>query len=593
MKSTATGFFLQRIVRSLQIGGRGCVVLPLGKELSSRAPAEVKLRLALLKALDILEIVAIPSGIFENTSIRTVALIFDKVRELGDCVTRRRIGKGLTIEPRADVANATTDVRFTRICMATDGKTALSEVESIPDTRLNISVEELEEFGWSLSPDDYKTGIDRRARGNVIADGAEYPMVRLGDLCVVETGAYITKNAVVGVVPVYGGGGIAFYTDQSNRESRFVIAKDGVSKQCVRYVSGPFYLNHHGWTLKVKDDSRITDQYLGRYLEFAQCDLYALATGAAQKGISQEKFYSFEISLPPIEVQQLITAELDMQAAGLISLENAVAATERAKKITLDNAIYKWGFLGRTLRQCDDVADGVRPMRLGDLCKMRGGKGDNKQIVVDGAYDFYNASRSNPVAKTNTISFDYPNYIVIVKSGGNSKDLSADVGLGYCWLLNKPIGAASSVMALHTFIPTVDVAYINHYLRLNGTAIRTQCAKFMTGIGNLNQERLSEFEIPLPSIELQRSIVSELDSINAVSKGMSRETSRARVNMARILVSALGQQVIPQAEEKETSANLVVDVEGESQLDDSEAACTPPEDIDEYLLNNMCADVPL
>lgn len=134
--------------------------------------------------------------------------------------------------------------------------------------------------------------------------------VKLGDVCEIESGTYITKKtATEGVFPVYGGGDISCRISNFNRESKFVIAKDGVSETCVRYVPGKFFLNHHGWTFACKDT--VLYSYLGYWLLNNQKSVYELATGTAQKGINQVSFYGLEIPLPPITEQQTLQTDFD------------------------------------------------------------------------------------------------------------------------------------------------------------------------------------------------------------------------------------------------------------------------------------------
>lgn len=108
---------------------------------------------------------------------------------------------------------------------------------------------------------------------------------------------------IEGNYDVYGGGNASYRINTFNRENEIIIAKDGMSKDCVRYVNDKFFLNHHGWTLDCKN---ISKKYLYYYLFVNQNKLYNLASGTAQKGINQEKFYEMYIIVPPLEIQKKI-----------------------------------------------------------------------------------------------------------------------------------------------------------------------------------------------------------------------------------------------------------------------------------------------
>jgi len=127
----------------------------------------------------------------------------------------------------------------------------------------------------------------------------------LEDLCKINQGKYITKTtSTKGKYPVYGGGGISFYIDSYNRENELIIAKDGVSIDCVRWERNKFFLNHHGWT--VNTDDNVNKRYLFFYLHVNKLLLYNLAKGTAQKGICQKDFYGLKIPVPSLEKQQEI-----------------------------------------------------------------------------------------------------------------------------------------------------------------------------------------------------------------------------------------------------------------------------------------------
>ena len=127
----------------------------------------------------------------------------------------------------------------------------------------------------------------------------------LGEICKVNQGTYIKSDMKIqGVYPVYGGGNASYYINQYNREDEIIVAKDGVSADCVRYEKNKFFLNHHGWTIICKDE--ISKIYMFYYLQSVQPELLRIAKGTAQLGINQENFYKLKIPIPSLERQQEI-----------------------------------------------------------------------------------------------------------------------------------------------------------------------------------------------------------------------------------------------------------------------------------------------
>jgi type I restriction-modification system DNA methylase subunit/restriction endonuclease S subunit len=130
-------------------------------------------------------------------------------------------------------------------------------------------------------------------------------MKTLGEVCKVNQGTYIKSDMKIqGEYPVYGGGNVSYYINQYNREDDIIVAKDGVSADCVRYEKNKFFLNHHGWTLICKE--QIIKKYMFYYLQSIQPELLSIAKGTAQLGINQENFYKLKIPVPSLERQKEI-----------------------------------------------------------------------------------------------------------------------------------------------------------------------------------------------------------------------------------------------------------------------------------------------
>ena len=127
----------------------------------------------------------------------------------------------------------------------------------------------------------------------------------LGEVCKVSQGTYIKKEMKIeGEYPVYGGGDISYYINQYNRENDIIVAKDGVSINCIRYETNKFFLNHHGWSIDCNE--LIIKKFMYYYLLYIQTDIYKLAKGTAQLGINQNAFYSIKIPIPSLEEQNKI-----------------------------------------------------------------------------------------------------------------------------------------------------------------------------------------------------------------------------------------------------------------------------------------------
>ena len=150
----------------------------------------------------------------------------------------------------------------------------------------------------------------------------------LGEVCKVNQGTYIKPDMKIqGEYPVYGGGNVSYYINQYNREDEIIVAKDGVSADCVRYEKNKFFLNHHGWTIICKDE--ITKKYVFYHLQSIQPELLSIAKGTAQLGINQENFYKLKIPIPSLERQKEIVEYCEYNDTLIKQLETEIENNKR------------------------------------------------------------------------------------------------------------------------------------------------------------------------------------------------------------------------------------------------------------------------
>lgn len=183
-------------------------------------------------------------------------------------------------------------------------------------------------------------------------------MVALGELCDIETGEYVKKiNFITGDIPVYGGGNISKYINRKNRNNSIVVSKDGITKNCVQYIFGDFFLNHHGWTLKYKKNNYV---YINIWLLNNQHIIYNIADGSVQKGINQEQFYGLKIPIPrnTVLIQNL---ETDFKQIETLHQEIKDAESE-----------YK--------RVLQELADDIKPSTIQEAKTL-----ESKVVIKDGS----------------------------------------------------------------------------------------------------------------------------------------------------------------------------------------------------------------
>ena len=141
---------------------------------------------------------------------------------------------------------------------------------------------------------------------------SKYPLVKLETKVNIEYGTRITKKNAIGdeLYPVYGGGGETFRCEKFNRENCYIVSRFGMSRDCVRFVKGKFFLNDSGLTIVSKDKS-VKTEFINMYLYGFQENVYSLGRGSSQKNLDMDAFKDLQIPLPPLDVQQKIISECE------------------------------------------------------------------------------------------------------------------------------------------------------------------------------------------------------------------------------------------------------------------------------------------
>ena len=166
--------------------------------------------------------------------------------------------------------------------------------------------EQLYKCGWL-----WQTGHDaktKRKGGGGMREGWEYK--KLGDSCVIEYGTRVVQKKDGGTIyPVYGGGGETFRMDKYNRENCLVVARFAMSRTCVRYVTGKFFLNDSG--LSINAGKELLQSYLNHHILHLNDDIYNLGKGAAQRNLDVKSLRNLIIAIPPLSTQLSIVSALD------------------------------------------------------------------------------------------------------------------------------------------------------------------------------------------------------------------------------------------------------------------------------------------
>ena len=153
-------------------------------------------------------------------------------------------------------------------------------------------------------------------------EGWEYK--KLEEVAEIQYGTRVVQKRDGGsIYPVYGGGGATFKMDTYNRENCLVVARFAMSPKCTRIVSGKFFLNDSGLTLKSIDTNKLSQEYLEKNILGHNDEIYLLSNGMAQKNLDMKAFRNLLIKYPTsLSKQQKIVSELDL-LSGVIEKQKA------------------------------------------------------------------------------------------------------------------------------------------------------------------------------------------------------------------------------------------------------------------------------
>lgn len=157
----------------------------------------------------------------------------------------------------------------------------------------------------------------------------------LDTICEINYGTRVVNKRDGGsTYPVFGGGGATFFMDSYNREDCFIVARFAMSKQCTRFVSGKFFLNDSGLSVKPKNNELLQD-FLNMQLFYLNDYIYSLSKGAAQKNLDVPIFRKIKITYPKSisEQQEIVSIINDSFESIDIAKLNAEQNLKNAKEL--------------------------------------------------------------------------------------------------------------------------------------------------------------------------------------------------------------------------------------------------------------------
>ena len=532
--NSAVPLFLQAIIHMLKINGRCAVVLPYGKEVSSKSNELINIREYLMKTCDLKEIIYLPSGVFTYTPTKTCVFYFVKKREGTDVLeTKIKVSKTQKETGR--------DYKFSKTHQTTKVKFYdYNPYEDVKNPLIEVPIEKIASNSYSLNYAEYM---------NDDSEDIEYEegviVKTLGEVCEFQNGYSFksidyekqndTNIGILQIKSIQNGfideNKIMEYIPSNDKYKLFEIQKGdiligltGTFKIGLYNLDNKSYLNQRVGKITAK--TGIIQKYI--YYWYLCCDIEGeilkIAKGTAQANISTNDISNIKIPIPPLERQQEIVKYLDFiyEKANKTSSEK-IAELKKLNEFCLNNQKIFGENVVKT---------------LGEVCnKICSGKFNSKDCKISGKYPFYTNKAINPEGYTDDFCFDYEKYFIIIKDGGaGDKKYGEHIGLGKVFKVNGKSAGTSHQYAL---IPKKDFNYdyLYQYLKFIKNDIM-DLAHYTTGLGCIKKGDIESLKIPIPSLERQQEIVEYCEYNDTLIKQLEKEIENNK-RQARACINSI------------------------------------------------------
>ena len=448
--------FIQHCVYMLEDNGVCAIVLPDGELFEGNSKWSKIFRKWWANNVNIQTILKAPSGTFEHAGVKTNVVVFTK-------------------------NGPTQNIQF---------MDTTKECNLVKDM-FTITMDELCASNYSLDVGEYL--VEQK-------DMYDVPMVELGEVC--EFLPKSKRNAKYGnkegLYPFFKSSVIlnSYINEPDYNEESLIIGDGGQAN--INY-SHKFSASDHCYILQNNNKLKLLLEYSYYYLYFNLNKMNNLFTGSGIKNISKEKLRNLKIPLPSLEVQQQIVDELS-------TIESSIQTIgTRLGQLKFEKEQYKkYGRkaeIRELLKESEQVA-------LCDVCEFQNGKYNTSDMDNNGDIPFYSSSSKNPVGFHSNYSISNDdNYVLIVTAGGSQYDLDGNHGMGKVYNVCGKTALRSTVKGI--FIK--DKLQLNNdylfYILKNNRLNINKLAKFTTNLGVIQNNKLYDFKIPIPSLECQQQCI--------------------------------------------------------------------------------------
>ncbi len=534
--------FVDYMAEHLTPTGRAAIIVPEGIIFQSQT-AYKDLRKMLVEN-SLVAVVSLPAGCFNPYSgVKTSILILDKsLAKTADTIAFFKVendGYGLGAQRRAIEKNDLPQVQAELAAYLNALRSEASTDARAPTTGLIVPKEKIAENGdYNLSGERYREGA--------ASVGLIWPLVPIGDVCIIERGAsprpihnFIT-DAPDGVNWIKIGDaevGAKYITATKERvtpegaaKSRRVKPGDFILSNSMSfgrpYVMATDGCIHDGWLL-LRDQSPLLDQdflynVLGSDRVFAQ--FKQAATGGVVNNLNSEIVRRVQIPLPPLEVQKEIVAEIEGYQK---VINGARAVLDHYRPHIPIHPEWPMVDLGNVV----SYSSGGTPSKtnesywIGDIPWVSA-----KDMKSDVLSDASNHVSEAAVKESATQVAPAGSLLILVRGMGLAN------GVPICELA-KPCAFNQDVKAMKPHA-SVNATFLRVMLKQEEPQFRKILETAAHGTLKINTDDLSAISFPLAPLATQQAIVAEIEAEQALVAAnrelITRFEQKIQATLARI-----------------------------------------------------------
>ena len=383
---------------------------------------------------------------------------------------------------------------------------------------------------------------------------AEYKMVRLGDVCEIQSGGTPSRSKTEywkdGTIPwVKIGDFSGKYLDKTtehitqqglDNSSAKLFSKGTILYSIFATLGEATILNIDATTnqaiagIKIKDKSSVDIDYFYSFLKSLKDEVNRIGRGVAQNNINLSILKSFFIPLPPLETQKQIAAQLDKCTAVIAKhkqmLEKyATLIKSRFIEMFGDNPTEngKWN-IEKIEDVCDLITDGTHKT---PNYQQKGIRFISAKNIINGKIDltdtkFITEEEYKQIQKRCRVE---KNDVLLTKSGslGSSAIIDFDI----------PIGLFESLAVIKYKRNLLNGIFVKELLSAESSQKQFNNGVKGIAIKHLHLNVIAALKIPIPPIKLQNDFASFVQQIDkskfAVQKSLEKAETLYKSLMQR------------------------------------------------------------